>query len=267
MGSRGYITRLCGVLEGRLFSLLRGDKTFYERTLVDGNLNGFYKQDKDGIDIEIYSVKSKLLVYKLFVRKRVDGLFVESIPYYRGKVHKGYFAGMFVDSIFNTNVKEGFEHSIRTDEQREFLLSLLLGEGRGQDLINALGKVVGYLFSGKYNNKLTNFGVFSNYLGVGYKYACQVDCSYDGTEVCIELGVYKGEFNELCADLRVKYIELGACKGVVIASSNRRSREEVEFEIKGFDESLIQVCVDNILSIDGVEKEFVKLLKRIGFNL
>lgn len=90
MDKEQEVSRLYTMLKGRFDFLLKGGKTPYERTLTTGNFKGRYTQNEKGIDVEIYSLKSELLVYKLIASKDWGGIFVEGIPYYRGVVHNLY---------------------------------------------------------------------------------------------------------------------------------------------------------------------------------
>lgn len=269
MDKQQEISRLYSLFKNRLDLLGRGGKTPYERTLMTGNLKGVYTQDEGGIDIEIYSIKSELLVYKLIASKDGNGIFVESIPYYRGRVHNLYYAGVYEEYTNNQDLLLGILDSIRTDEQKEFLLSLLLGEVQGQSLVNALGKVIDYLESSRYyGSTLTDFGVFSNYLGDGYKYSFEVNNSDEGYDLELSLNVYLGRFNEKCAYLFINYTGTGTNKRLSVSSLNCKTGVRERFTLEGFDESKLQICVDNVLELQGVEEEeFVKLLKRVGFKL
>lgn len=269
MGNQQEVSRLYTVLKGRFDLLLKGGKTPYERTLTTGNFKGRYTQNEEGINIEVYSLKSELLVYQLVASKDWGGIFVESIPYYRGVVHNLYHAGVYNEDTDDKELLLGVLNSIRTDEQRDFLLSLLLGENRGQALVNALGKVIEYLESNKYyESKLSNFEMFSNYLEDGYKYSFEVSNRDEGDYLDIYLNIYAGDFNEEVAYLGVEYHGLETDKGLEVFSMNYKANTRERFTIDGFDESKIQICVDNLLEVQGVEEEeFVKLLKRVGFKL
>ena len=269
MDKQKEIGRLYSLFTNRFDLLGRGGKTPYERTLMIGNFKGVYTQNEEGIDIEIYSVKSELLVYKLIARKDKGGIFVESIPYYRGMVHNLYYAGVYDERTDNQELLLGILDSIRTDEQKEFLLSLLVGECRGQSLVNALGKVIKYLESFRYyDSTLTDFEIFSNYLRDGYKYSFDVTNIDEGWGLEISLNVYEGIFNKECAYVLIDYTGSKTTKSLRISSFNYETGVREYFTLEGFDESKIQICVDNVLDIQGVEEEeFVKLLERVGFKL
>ena len=269
MDKQQEVSRLYTVLKGRFDLLLKGGKTSYERTLTTGNFKGRYTQNEEGIVIEVYSLKSELLVYQLVTSKDWGGVFVESIPYYRGMVHNLYYAGVYNVGTDKQELLLGVLNSIRTDEQRDFLLSLLLGENQGQALVNALGKVIEYLDSGKYyESKLSNFEIFSNYLDGGYKYSFEVSNGDEGDYLDIFLNIYEGEFNEEVACLGVECHGLKTDKSLEVFSINYKADVSERFTIEGFDESKIQICVDNLSEVQGVEEEeFVKLLERVGFKL
>lgn len=209
------------------------------------------------------------MVYKLIASKDRDGIFVESIPYYRGMVHNLYYAGVYAARTDNQELLLGILGSIRTDEQKEFLLSLLVGECRGQSLVNALGEVIKYLESFRYyDSTLTNFEIFSNYSEGGYKYSFDVNTSQDDWCLEIFLNVYEGVVNRKCAYVLIDYTGSDTAKDLTVSSCNYETGLREYFTLEGFEESKIQLCVDNVLDIQGVEeKEFVKLLERVGFKL
>jgi hypothetical protein len=262
-------SRLYRLLKSRFDLLGGGSKTSYERTLMTGNLKGVYTKNEEGIDIEIYSIKSELLVYKLLASKDRGGIFVESIPYYRGMVHNLYYAGVYDERTDNQELLLGILDSIRTDEQKEFLLTLLLGGSRGQSLVNALGKVIEYLESFRYyDSTLTDFEIFSNYLRDGYKYSFDVTNIDEGWGLEISLNVYEGVCNKECAYVLIDYTGSKTTKSLRVSSYNYETGIRERFTLEGFEESKIQICVTNLLELQGVkEEEFVKLLERAGFKL
>lgn len=263
------VSRLHSLFKKRFDRLVNGGETPYEHTLTTGNFKGVYTQNEVGMDIEIYSIKSELLVYKLIASKDRDGVFVEGIPYYRGMVHNLYYAGVYDKRTDNQELLIGILDSIRTDEQKEFLLSLLTGECRGQSLVNALGKVIKYLESFRYyDSTLTDFEMFSNYSDGGYKYSFEVTNIDDGWGLEISLNVYEGVFNKECAYVFIDYTGSKTTKNLRMSSCNYETGLRERFTLEGFEESKIQLCVDNILDIQGVDEEdFVKLLERVGFKL
>lgn len=269
MDTQQEVSRLYSLFKTRFDRLVKGVETPYKHTLTTGNFKGVYTQNEGGIDIEIYSIKSELLVYKLLASKDRGGIFVESIPYYRGMVHNLYYAGVWDERTDNQDLLLGILDSIRTDEQKEFLLSLLVGECRGQSLVTALGKVIKYLESFRYyESTLTDFEMFSNYLGDGYKYSFNVINIDEGWGLEVLLNVYEGIFNKRCAYVYIDFTGSETTKSLRVSSCNYETGICEHFTLEGFEESKIQMCVDNLLDIQGVEEEeFVKLLERVGFKL
>ena len=277
--------RLLDLLVRRLKVYVLGGTEVYQEELTIGNFKGVYEQGLGYLNICVKSLKSDLIVYDLQVSGTVDTIFVESAPYYRGNIYNSYFSTVFDGRDIEDNALKGLVKaiikSIRTDEQVEFIYSLVVGGEVSTNLHDYAHKVLYYLN----NNKKT--GIQKLELRVtktdemtGFVSEFDYDTFYFGDNdeysQTINLRFYKSEWRELLGYFRIiqkyeheyddadKYI--GAKVTFVrVMSENCNLGTNVNTylsDLEGVEE--INKCIDNIRDIPGLEEGFINLLDSVG---
>ena len=277
--------RLLDLLVRRLKAYVLEGNEVYREELTTGNFKGIYEQGLGYINICVKSLKSDLIVYDLQVSGAVDTIFIESAPYYRGNIYNSYFSTVFdgrdvEDSDLKGLVKE-ILNSIRTDEQVEFIYSLVVGGEVSTKLHDYTHKVLNYLNTNKKTGiEKLELRVVKTDEMTGFVSEFDYDTFYFGDDdvhsQVINLRFYKNEWRELLGILRIaqkfkhefdgtgKYVGAKVIANRVI-SQNCNLGTNVNIGLsdpEGVEE--INECVDNIRDIPGLEEGFINLIDSLG---
>ena len=277
--------RLLELLVRRLKAYVLEGNEVYREELTTGNFKGIYEQGLGYINICVKSLKSDLIVYDLQVSGAVDTIFIESAPYYRGNIYNSYFSTVFdgrdvEDSDLKGLVKE-ILNSIRTDEQVEFIYSLVVGGKVSTKLHDYTHKVLNYLNTNKKTGiEKLELRVVKTDEMTGFVSEFDYDTFYFGDDdvhsQVINLRFYKNEWRELSGILRIaqkfkhefdgtgKYVGAKVIANRVI-SQNCNLGTNVNIGLsdpEGVEE--ISECVDNIRDIPGLEEGFINLIDSLG---